>query len=746
MDVIKHNWKVHIDGHNMFKVVSKLKRMKKPLLKLLHDHGNLHDRVNKLSIELDQVQTALDLNPADANLRDEESIYLQAFNEAKLDEESRIEVILNAANTEVSGSQVPEVFVAHYEQFLGTSTACNALDMEDLFFNKVSELTASNMVRNITNEEVKSAMFDIGDDKAPGPDGFTSTLFKKGWEVVGNDVCNAVRDFFSNGCILKEINHTFLTLIPKVTTPLKVNDYHPISCCNVIYKCISKILTNRIIEGIKEVEPWSSEMCIQDIQKAYDTVDWAFLENILGCFGFPNTMIKWIMSCVSSTSFSLCINGNIHGYFKCKRGLRQVDPLSPYLFTMVMEVLTLILKRRVHLSDSFRYHKQCEDLAIINVCFADDLFIFARGDVESARVILDSLEEFKLTSGLVSSIPKSTTYFCNVPHHVKQAILNIMPFSKGDLPVKYLGVPLILSWLLNKDCKVLVEKSKNRISDWKNKSLSFAGRLQLCKSGRLQLLKNPRTELVIGRTELRGKAKVAWEDICLPKWEGGLGLRNLDVFNIALLTTHIWNIVSNKESLWVWWIHTYKLKGRSIWDIPLQSNMSWGWLKLLQIWDLCLLSPLSRSLTPRDITREGFHIRNKVADLVSNGAWNWPHFWLQKALELNPIATSNIEVSRADIWQWRDSNGMLSAFSVTKLWEAIRPRGLQLAGNPMRNKRTARIIIGKLILAIASYFIWLERYNRLFKKVKKTPEDIRDTVMVSIRHVSFDVVVVQALA
>nr|GEY88362.1 reverse transcriptase domain, reverse transcriptase zinc-binding domain protein [Tanacetum cinerariifolium] len=144
---------------------------------------------------------------------------------------------------------------------------------------------------------------------------------------------------------------------------------------------------------------------------------------------------------------------------------------------MVMEVLTLILKRRVLLSDSFRYHTQCEEIEIINVCFADDLFIFAKGDVELARVILDSLEEFKLTSGLVPSIPKSTAYFCNVPHHVKQAILNIMLFSEGGLPVKYLGVPLISSRFLNKDCKVLVKKAKNRIGDWKKKSLSFAGRL-----------------------------------------------------------------------------------------------------------------------------------------------------------------------------------------------------------------------------------------------------------------------------
>ncbi|GJT28637.1 putative reverse transcriptase domain, reverse transcriptase zinc-binding domain protein [Tanacetum coccineum] len=188
------------------------------------------------------------------------------------------------------------------------------------------------------------------------------------------------------------------------------------------------------------------------------------------------------MACVSSTSFSLSINGNIHGYFKGKMGLRQGDPLSPYLFTLVMEILTLILKRKVRLSDSFRFHRHCEEIQLINVCFADDLFIFARGDVESARVIMESLKEFKLTSGLVPSLPKSTTYFCNVVTHIKNAILNIMPFVEGELSVKYLGVPLISSRLLIRDCKVPMEKAKNRIGDWKNKSLSFAGRLQLCKS------------------------------------------------------------------------------------------------------------------------------------------------------------------------------------------------------------------------------------------------------------------------
>ncbi|GJU62515.1 hypothetical protein Tco_1244350 [Tanacetum coccineum] len=130
-----------------------------------------------------------------------------------------------------------------------------------------------------------------------------------------------------------------------------------------------------------------------------------------------------------------------------------------------MEILSLIIKRWARLSDTFRYHHHCKELRIINVCFADDRFIFVRGEVESAKVIMDSLEEFKQISGLVSSLLKSTTYFYNVRNHVKHGILNIMPVSEGKLPVKYLGVPIISSRLLNKDCKILIGKGLN-LSVW----------------------------------------------------------------------------------------------------------------------------------------------------------------------------------------------------------------------------------------------------------------------------------------
>ncbi|GJV84412.1 putative reverse transcriptase domain, reverse transcriptase zinc-binding domain protein [Tanacetum coccineum] len=222
------------------------------------------------------------------------------------------------------------------------------------------------------------------------------------------------------------------------------------------------------------------------------------------------------MECVSSTSFSISINGSLHGYFKGKRGLRQGDPLSPYLFTLIMKILTLMIKRRVRDSKDFTYHWYCSKLELVNLFFADELFLVAYGDASSARVIMEALDELKNASGLTPSLPK-----------------------KGRLPVKYLGMLLVSSRLIYKDCKELIEKVQNRVNDWKNKSLSIAGRLQLVQSviGSLHvfwasvfILPNRilidikqimRGFLWCQGSMRRGKAKVAWDVVCLPKDEGG---------------------------------------------------------------------------------------------------------------------------------------------------------------------------------------------------------------------------------
>ncbi|KAJ0540263.1 putative RNA-directed DNA polymerase [Helianthus annuus] len=508
--------------------------------------------------------------------------------------------------------------------------------------------------------------------------------------------------FFSNGELLQQLNHTIISLIPKVSTPALITDYRPISCCNnTLYKCITKIITNRIKEGLCGIVSINQSAFVPgrkiqdnilltqelmhnyhrnvgsprcafkiDIQKAYDTVDWNFLRHTLMGFRFDRQMVKWIMACVSSPSFSLAINGNLFGYFKGKRGLRQGDPMSPYLFTLVMEVLTLILQKQISLSSEFRFHSKCEAQRIINICFADDLFLFARGDHGSAKVILEAINGFKNMSGLVPSMSKSTVFFANVPNSVKQQIRNTMPFEEGQLPVRYLGVPLISSRLSYKDCVRLVENMEKRISDWKSKCLSFGGRLQLIrlvlssihiywagvfilpKHIICQLESMMRRFLWAQGKDIKGKAKVSWDKVSLPKKEGGLGIRSIEDMNNALMVSHVWSLLTMRESLWVKWIHSYRIRDRNFWDIPLRGNVSWTWRKLLNLrpiiqqfvwvklgdgtrtslwfdkWDV--ICPLSSFITPRAIANAGFNLNMKVADVYIHGEWRWPDTWVTR--------------------------------------------------------------------------------------------------------------------
>ncbi|GKD74119.1 hypothetical protein Tco_1332401, partial [Tanacetum coccineum] len=166
----------------------------------------------------------------------------------------RIESIYDERGMRFEGDNVANMFVEHFKKFLGTKHEVQPLESIEVDFDTVLNKEEANaMIGQVTDEEIKETVFDIDNNKASGPDGYTSGFFKKAWSIVGKEVCLAIKDFFLNGKLLGEINATIIALVPKVEVPNKVSEFRPIACCNVIYKSISKILTNRIKAGLQKV-------------------------------------------------------------------------------------------------------------------------------------------------------------------------------------------------------------------------------------------------------------------------------------------------------------------------------------------------------------------------------------------------------------------------------------------------------------------------------------------------------------
>ena len=289
-----------------------------------------------------------------------------------------------------------------------------------------------------------------------------------------------------------------------------MSDFRPIANCNVIYKCISKVIVGRmkpyldslvsraqsafipgrrIVDNIlmahELVVGYSNESgpprCALkiDLRKAYDMVDWRFLINMLNGLGFHPVLVKWITELISTPTYSVMVNGFAKGFFKGERGIRQGDPISPYLFTLVMEGFTLLLNQCILEASSFGFHKGCEEIQLTHLCFADDLFVFTNADVASIEVVKKALSLFAIRSGLSPNLNKSDLFFGHVPDATKEAILNCLPFRMGSFPIRYLGVPLSPRTLKASDYGGLITKVRNRILNWKSKFLSFGGRKQL---------------------------------------------------------------------------------------------------------------------------------------------------------------------------------------------------------------------------------------------------------------------------
>nr|GEV29775.1 RNA-directed DNA polymerase, eukaryota [Tanacetum cinerariifolium] len=431
--------------------------------------------------------------------------------------------------------RVKEEFRSHFASRFQTPTS-NRCRLNFTFPKCLDSVQAGELESPVSIEEVRKAVWGCGDNKSPGPDGSTFEFFRKYWDILGSDFYDVVVWFFDSCAFARGCNASFITLIPKTYDPKFVSDYRPISLNGCLYKVITKILANRLSLVIPDL--------ISDVQSAFlpnrqilDSpfiINELFIMDILTGFGFGPKWCSWIRGCLQSATASVLLNGSPTSEFQFQCGLKQGDPLSPFLFILVMETLHLSLVRAID-TGIFKGLNIGMSFIISHLFYADDAVFIGEWSNANLSGITKILQCFSLLSGLKINLKKSHLLVVGLPSE---------------------------AW------DDTISKVKARLSIWKLKALSVGGRFTLLRSvlgstpiynmsiykvpnSVLHMLESIRMNFFNGvHYDERKITWVKWSKVLASKKYDGLGVSSFYALNRALLFKWVWRYISGDSSLW----------------------------------------------------------------------------------------------------------------------------------------------------------------------------------------------------
>ncbi|XP_010436306.1 PREDICTED: uncharacterized protein LOC104720031 [Camelina sativa] len=481
---------------------------------------NSHDKITLLEVALEKVQSqvwprlqtvhALKKDLAKA-YRDEEIFWKQKsrkkwfrcgnrntkFFHASVKENrqrKRIEKFKDVnGNFQVSEAAKGEVDAAYFQNLFTSSNPVRFDQWFDSLEPRVSGEMNDNLIAKVTAQEIKETLFSINPVKAPGAD----------------------------GCMPVEWNYTHLCLIPKTLHPSEMGNLIPISLCSVLYKIISKVMVKRmkpflpeivsesqsafvperlitdnilvaheLIHSLKVHLQMSSEFMVvkTDMSKAYDRVEWSYLRSLMLALGFHIKWVNWIMICVSTVTYSVLINDRPFGMITPQRGLRQRDPLSPFLFVLCTEGLTHLLNK-AQWEGSLEGMQLSEGGPVIHhLLFADDSLFLCKASLEQSVVLQNILKVYGLATGQTINLNKSSvTFGARVTEPSKRSVQASMGITTEGGAGSYLGLPECFSGSKVDMLSYLKDRLKGKLFGWYARCLSQGGKEVLLKSVALSM-------------------------------------------------------------------------------------------------------------------------------------------------------------------------------------------------------------------------------------------------------------------
>lgn len=401
--------------------------------------------------------------------------------------------------------EIVQIIRDYFESMFSSSPGNSATTINSALSPIITEEDIAILTSIPTALEIRVAAFSIHADKATGPDGLSAGFFHTHWDKIGPDIVNAVQGFF-NGAPLHMVLMTHIQLIPKITNPQKISNYHPIALCNVYYKIYSKLLTRRLqpsmdklisenqsafVHGraigdnilithevlhylkISKAEQQCAIAVKTDMSNAYDQLEWDFITLVLARLGFHRRLISLIIQCISSVTYSFFSNGLPRGKVVPSRRIRQGDPLPPYIFIMCSEVLYGLcnIVQEEELIQGVKVARGCP--RINHLLFADDTIFFLDANESSCEALTALWNSYEEALGQSINTEKSAiTFSKRMSTAQKDSIKNFLSIQKEGGVGKYMGLPEHVG---RKKCNLFssyVDWIKKKARGWSNKFIS----------------------------------------------------------------------------------------------------------------------------------------------------------------------------------------------------------------------------------------------------------------------------------